>query len=60
MEPQEFAELCHSEALIPIETSAAKTGELFENPLLPSPGDEGDDEEDDKSSDKKKGGKKDE
>jgi phage-related protein (TIGR01555 family) len=45
MEPQEFAELCHSEGLIPIEPSAAKTGELFENPLHQMGAGEEDDDE---------------
>ncbi len=56
MEPQEYAELCHSESLIPIEPSAAKSGDLFENPLTVGLMKEGGDDEDEK----KKGGKKDE
>lgn len=43
MDAKEFAELCHSENLIPIETSTAKTGNVVDMPDRGEPG--GDEEE---------------
>ena len=48
MDPQEYGELLHAQDLIPIETSVAKGGELFENPMkqIDGAGEQVDEEED--------------
>jgi phage-related protein (TIGR01555 family) len=44
MDPKQYAELLHAENLVPIEVQAAKSGDLFENPLHQG-GDMGDGDE---------------